>query len=67
MTNQEYFIDNCESCKYSVGANGCFALYNNEYPCAYCKNKDKYNSCNCLKQVDTTLKRCPYWRNLDEV
>lgn len=27
MTSQEYFIDNCESCKYAVGADGCFALY----------------------------------------
>lgn len=25
MTNQEYFIDDCESCKYAVGADGCFA------------------------------------------
>lgn len=27
MTNQEYFIDDCKSCKYAVGADGCFALY----------------------------------------
>lgn len=27
MANCEYFIDDCKSCKYAVGADGCFALY----------------------------------------
>lgn len=67
MTNQEYFIDDCESCKYLVGADGCFALYSDADTCAYCKNKDTHGMCYCLKKADTTLKRCPYWRDLDEV
>lgn len=67
MTNQEYFIDDCNSCKYSIGAEGCFALYSDANTCAYCKNKDKHGIYYCLKKADMTLKRCPYWRDLDEV
>ncbi len=66
MTNQEYFIDDCKSCKYLLGTEGCVALHSEDDQCTYCKNKDKHGVCYCLKKADMTLKRCPYWRDLDD-
>lgn len=66
MTNQEYFIDDCKSCKYLLGREGCTALYNEDDQCTYCKNKDKHSVCYCVKKADMTLKHCPHWRDLDD-
>lgn len=66
MTNYEYFKGDCRSCKYLLGTEGCVALYKEDDQCTYCKNKDKHDDCYCLKKADTTLKRCPYWRDLDD-
>ena len=66
MTNQEYFIDDCKSCKYLLGAEGCVAINDHDDSCTYCKNKDKYSICNCLRRPDMTLEHCPYWRDLDD-
>lgn len=67
MTNQEYFIDDCKNCKYLFGTSCCVALYKEDNQCTYCQNKDAHDVCYCIKKADMTLKRCPYWRDLDEV
>lgn len=66
MTNQEYFIDDCTSCKYLLGTEGCTALYNEDDQCTYCKNKDKHGVCYCIKKADTAFKHCSYWRDLED-
>lgn len=45
MTNQEYFMDDCKSCKYLFGMEGCAASYNEDDQCTYCQNKDKHGVC----------------------
>ena len=66
MTNQEYFIDDCKSCKYSFGTDNCRSLDDEDDQCTYCQNKDKHGICYCLNKADMTLKHCPYLRDLDD-
>lgn len=70
MTNQEYFIDDCKSCKYLFTSGYCLISDDDddddtENRCANCKNNDKHGRCSCLKRADKTLEHCPYWRDLD--
>ena len=58
MTNQEYFMNDCKSCKYLLGTDGRVALYNKDDQCTYCTKNTKMT--NSEKYHDTWCRICAF-------
>lgn len=68
IDNCQYFIEDCASCKYCI--NMC-AITTADYGCIDCHNcdtssKSVYGMCNCVKDADTSLEHCPYYRGIKD-